>query len=817
MPHRPLSSSGRHAARTVPLRPPARRALPLLCALALGLAGGGAVAQAQAAASIPARVPAGPLADALSRFALQAGVALVMDARQLQGLHSAGLSGPVSAEQGFARLLQGSGLQARRTEAGYVLEPIPAPASEADTPTLLPTVRAKARSEAGAVTEGTGRYGATGPSSSATGLSLSLRETPQSLSVITRERMDDFRLETLAEVLEQTPGLSVTRQGNAIDFRARGNPLNLQTDGVRQISSGWYYLTSTQYSLDDMAEIDRVEVLKGSSGLVNGAGYPGGTINRIRKRPTREFQASVSAGLSSWNNLRVDADLSGPLSEDRRLRGRVVAAAAEGESFRDHERRNSQLLYGTMEADLGSDTLLSVGLSLRRRELQGMGSTQPIQAYTERGEFLGWTPRGFNVGARWAGYEQRSINLFARLEQQLGRGWLARLQLGHETMESPEMRVGYLLGHDQAAFNRWTDIHSRNQNLSLALSGPLALFGRQHELLAGLEFTRFRAGALRGDGSRATLADLGLDYAQGGAELPCPDDQAWAYNAESWVRRQRSLYAAGRFSLSDSLKLIAGLRSTDYRQHDTTASWWNYHLVENGVTTPYAGLVWDLNRQLSLYASYASIFQAQSAQDEQGRTLPPEDGRTYELGAKAELLDGRLHLALSHFWMKTDHTAEETGGQTPGGDAAYRAVSGATRRGYELELSGELARGWQAQGSYVMNSSNLESARNTPKHQFKLGLSHRIAQGRLRGLTLGAATRWQSAISVASDKALLEQRAYWLVDLMARYPLNDRLSLSAQLNNLFDQRYLAGVTDFRALHYTWGAPRSFGLSLRALF
>ena len=148
---------------------------------------------------------------------------------------------------------------------------------------------------------------------------------------------------------------------------------------------------------------------------------------------------------------------------------------------------------------------------------------------------------------------------------------------------------------------------------------------------------------------------------------------------------------------------------------------------------------------------------------------------------------------------------------------AYRAVTGATRRGWELELSGEIASGWQAQGSLVTQSSSLSSASQHPKRQFKLGTTYRLGGSALQGLTVGAATRWQSETSTRNDAATLSQKSYWLVDLMARYQVNRHLSVGANINNLFDRKYLSGVTNFGSLHYTWGAPRSFNLNMRYAF
>ncbi|WP_406623698.1 TonB-dependent siderophore receptor [Acidovorax sp. SDU_ACID1] len=802
---------------------PALRPVALACLFAAALPPGAlAQPQAQQAPRSYAIAP-GPLAPALSAFAGQAGVSLSFTPAQTNGLRTPGLQGSHGVAQGFAQLLEGTGLRAvAREGGGYTLQaapqPTPAAGGDGTSVALAPvTVTAAAVRDNGA-TEGTGSYTQTGPSRTATGLGLSLRETPQSVSVMTRQRMDDFKLETLTDVLEQTPGIGVYRQNNATDFQARGASVNLQTDGMAQVSSGWYYLTSTMYALDDMAEMDRIEVLKGSSGLVVGKGNYGATVNMVRKRPTREFQASVRASAGSWDTYRAEADVGGPLNEAGTLRGRLVASGMDAGGFRDHEKNRSKMLYGTLEADLAPDTLLNVGMTYRRREARGIGTTQPIQRYTRAGAAVPWMPRSFNVGAPWGGYEQDALNLFGSLEQRLADDWTATLKFSHQRVAMDDMVAGYFYDQDRASFGRWRDMESRNWTVNLDVKGTFDLLGRTHELLAGAGISRFRSDVQLplNPLTLVPLADLGASFAQGGATLPQPDASGWNYGDNSFSQKQRYAYAAGRFRMADPLQLIAGLRVTRYEERDITPYWWNYDMKENGVTTPYAGLVYEVHPNVSLYASYASIFQPQTAQDEQGRTLAPEEGSTYEAGAKGEFFDKRLNVGISHYWMKTRNTAEESGGLTPGGDTAYRAVSSAMRRGWELELSGELARGWQAQGSLVQQSSSLSTTSQYPKYQFKLGTTYRFDGGTLRGLTVGAATRWQGKTAVSNSAATLAQQGYALLDLMARYQVDRHLSFSLNVNNALDKHYLAGLTNFSAvgLMYTWGAPRSVNVGMR---
>lgn len=759
-------------------------------------------------------IPAGPLDQALNRFAAEAGILLTIDASLTAGKQSPGLKGSASPAQGLQQLLQGTGLEAVQGDKGWQLRRIPAPVSGETT---LAPVTVSAQAERNGTTEGTGSYTATGPSGTATGLALRLRETPQSITVMTRQRMDDFKLETLTDVLEQAPGVTVSRQNDMNSFNVRGASVNLQTDGARRISTGWGWNTHIVHTLDDLADIDRVEVLKGSSGLVNGDGAYGATVNLIRKRPTRDFQASTTVGAASWDTYRLDADVSGPLNADASLRGRLVAAHKESKTFNGKD-SDASTLYGTVEYDLSPATTVGAGLTWRQREVRGAGGTTPIQAFDGNGNAVPRMARDYNIGAPWAGYQQDSLNAFARLEHRFANGWTGKLQVTHDGIETPEMRIGslrYALPAVTAQYGLYKDIESRDQSLIVDLQGPFSLFGREHKLLLGAGAARSRTTLLRGDAGQQVVP---IDYSQGGNAIPKVADPL-TYSDDYFSSKRRYVYAASQLSLADPVKLILGARVSDYEQKDVTdISWYNYRMKEKGVVTPYAGLVVDVAREVSVYASYASIYNAQSAKDAAERTLPPEEGLTYEIGAKGEFFDKRLNASISHFWMRTDNVAEEIGFNAQG-DSIYKAVSGVIRRGYELELSGELARGWQAQGSYVQNSSDLDSASATPKHQFKLGTTYRLRSEGWQGLTVGAAARWQSQTSVQRGSARLSQDAYWLLDLMARYQINNKLSLNANLNNVLDKKYFAGLTNFNSqgLFYTWGAPRSLSASLRYEF
>ena len=277
-------------------------------------------------------LPAAPLADTLSRISLQSGKPISAGAELVAGKQAAPVRGVLSAEAAARQALAGTGLELVVTRSG-VLSVRPLPAASAVT-ALEPVVV----SANGVIppSEGTGSY--TMPeSSSATRMRLTMRETPQSVSVITRQQMDDQGIVSVAGALEQTPGITVVQDNSeGYSFYSRGFQLqNFQFDGLPSLSSDGGNVRDN-YSITNTVIYDRIEILKGATGLVNGAGYPSGVVNFIRKRPTQEFQGSLSAGAGSWDRYRSELDLGGPLSENGKIRGRVVGAAETRGSYMDY-------------------------------------------------------------------------------------------------------------------------------------------------------------------------------------------------------------------------------------------------------------------------------------------------------------------------------------------------------------------------------------------------------------------------------------------------------------------------------------------------
>ncbi|USS53993.1 TonB-dependent siderophore receptor [Pseudomonas kermanshahensis] len=810
--------------------PPSRLACGIhRAALTLSLAGSLLVLPAAWAQAQRYDIPAGSLAEALSQFAAASGVMITFSAEDTAGLGSPGLQGDFELHQGFARLLQGSGL--RLVQAGnkrYVL-------AKAERGGALELGATSINAAGlGATTEGTGSY-TTGQSNTATKLPLSLRETPQSISVVTRQRMDDQGLNDITEVLQQTPGLSVQSLGSErFNIYSRGYSVdNYQFDGIPTTLDIATQMSAQ--SLADMAIYDRVEVLRGATGLMTGAGDPSATINLVRKRPTAEFKGHITAGVGSWDKYRSEVDLSGPLTPSGNVRGRMVAAYQQNNSFMDHYSQEKQIFYGVLEADLTDTTLLTVGADYQKNNPQGSSSVA-FPLFHSNGEQTSFS-RSTNSAARWSHNPQDALNTFASLEQKLAYDWTLKASVNQMYIKRddyklataswgfPDKSTGAGVRLYGGAGSTW----QKQTGLDVQAQGPFQLFGRQHELIVGYNYSRYenRHTPTRGTRIEGTFVNV-YDWdnytdkpVMGGGKL---------YDGDT-VIHQTGTYIATRLRPTDDLSVILGARVSKYDyDYDLTypatpLSNRTTDYKENGVVTPYAGVVYDLNDTHSVYASWTSIYKPQSLRDADGSTLEPREGDNYEVGLKSEFFDGRLNTSIAAYEVKQDNLAVLDEGKTVNNDgmtAAYKAVSGATTRGFEVEANGELMPGWNVSASYnhgiTKDRDGERLNTEAPANMVKLWSTYRLP-GDFDRLTVGSGANWQSGthITVTPSTALgtvkAKQSQFTVVNLMARYQLTDQLSTTLNINNLFDKKYISALdTTFYSGYY--GEPRNVMLNTR---
>jgi len=643
-------------------------------------------------------------------------------------------------------------------------------------------------------------------SDTALGLRLSRRETPQSISTISRTQIEDFGLRGVNELLDAAPGINVERvETDRTYYTARGfDVTNFQFDGI-----GMPFTNGGQWGDLDTAVFDSVDVLRGANGLLSSTGNPSATINFVRKRPTADFQASAELTAGSWNKRRADADVSGALNASGTVRGRLIAASETKESYLDRYSRDKALLSALVDIDLGERTRLGLGYVQQRNNANSpMWGALPL--YYSDGTPTDY-PSSTSTAADWAYWDNTDRRAHAELTHDLGGGWQAKAVAMRRAL-SAESELFYVYGTPDRATGlglfSYPSAFSgeyRQTMADLRVSGPLELGGRQHELMLGLSWGKEDAREHSGYGN-----DIGTplpDLAGWNGHYPKPSFDASSAGSDFGMRR-RSLFAAAQLNPADRLKLVVGANATHVSS--SGISYGDAHDYERDAVTPYLGATFELNDQVSVYGSYTRIFNPQIQIDARHQVLPPIEGRNLEAGIKSEWLDKKLAASLAVFRTRQENTAEADANSV--NPTTYHGVD-ATSTGFELELDGRVAEGWSVNASYTqfrLKGDDGEDARTyVPRRVLRLGTTWRVPG--LPGLKLGGKLKWQDRTSTTASGFAITQKAYTVVDLMASYEINRQLTLALNIDNAGNDKHLTSLYWTQAYY---AEPRSASVSLR---
>lgn len=675
----------------------------------------------------------------------------------------------------------------------------------------------------------TGRYTVDEQIDTATGLGLSVRETPQSVTVITQQRIKDQNLSTIGDIVRNTAGVSIVEVDDVRNvFNARGFEIkNYQIDGV---PLSWSLAGDSGETVADVSIYERVEIVRGATGLLTGAGDPSASINLVRKHAdARDFGGTLSVAAGSWNKQRVEADLSGAL-RDGAVRGRLVAKYETGDSYFDLQTTEKHVLYGVVEADLTPSTLLRAGASQQVTAPNAAFWGALPTFYTDGG--LASLPVSTNTAADWSYWDTTNTNYFVNLAHGFSNGW--RLSFNYNRLvNEQDSQLLYQYG----AIDRATGVglatwpyksrgETTQDSFDVQLHGTFGLFGREHDVTFGALRSRqdsdvvyFVAG---GPNAFAPATSL---YTWNG-DFPKPDFAATPTQYTDNKTVQTGYFAATRLNLTDDLKLIGGARLSSWKRSGINGGAADNYASDD-VVIPYVGILYDLTAAHRLYGSYTEIFQPQNVRDLNGATLDPIVGKAYELGLKSSFFNDALQSSVAIFKIEQDGLGQPTGVQVVGSsppEEAYAPAGGAESRGFELELLGRLNANWNVSAGYaqfeVEDASGAKVNTDQPRKSLSLFTTYAF-EGGLEGLSVGGGVTWRDTIysnatnPVTGAPTRIEQKAFALANLMARYALTDKTAVQVNIDNLFDETYYSQISYFS--QYRYGAPRNFTISLSHSF
>ena len=819
-----------------------RRRQPLATAIALGLlmGNGGVTATAQTLAQAQAQadpasartsysLPGGPLETLLNQVASAAGVELSVDARLLEGRRAAGLAGNYTVQEAFDTLLQGQGLLAvRQPSGGFIVErrpgatALPDPAGHAGSGTPGATGPAGAATLPPVEVRGDRlRETATGPvrgyaatrSGTATRTDTPLRETPQSLTVVTADQIRDTGSLSLNNVLNYAAGVNTapyttsTRLDGA--YGRANSDLETFLDGLDSEIGYWARsVRSEPYALE------RIEVLRGPASMQFGQSSLAGIINGVSKDPLPETQREIGLLVGSHRLRQLQTDLTGPLTDDGRLAYRLIALARDSDTQIDRTPDDRIFIAPSLTWKPTAQTDWTVRLRYQKDRAGGDSGAMPWSGTVlpnPNGRFsTRLNPADphadyFNTDSTSAGWS---------LEHRFNPDWKVRQTLrytrSHQRYGAVDLRPSddpavspylddaqRLLDRDGYFYNVSSRIFAADQNLQGRFdTGPV-----QHRVLAGLDLLRYRFGQYRASDSSDEPGSLMRPF---DPFSPVYDDsyRPPAYSSFSRTRTtQMGLY------LQDQLRwgpwgLIGGLRHDRVETRIENPLAGEVSTDKDRATTKRLGLLYDLTTNWTTYLSYGEAFEPQGSSPS-GRPLAPLRGKQWELGLRFVPPGERFrgHVALY------DLTQHNRVVQISSVD--YTQTGKVRSRGLEVELVGEVTPSLSINASY--NYSRIldeDELGGMPKHRAAIWGTKRFGPGSLGTasnfgtLVAGAGVRHNAAYQ---DRVAPITPSYTLFDLMLSLERNDwRLALN--VNNVADKVYF-GTCEFWGI-CTYGGRRN---------
>lgn len=738
-------------------------------------------------------LPPQPLAAALESLAAQTHAQLLYSADLVRRLTSAPLKGEMTAAEALDALLAGTGLQARPT--GPDSFTLVRPTVSQLQPVVVTATREERNYQATTATVG-GK------------VPVALRDIPNSVSVITRERMDDQNMASVDQALTWATGVDTRpNDGTQSQYYSRGFALGVMYDGMPA------YDALSGYQQFDLAMYDRIEVLRGPTGLMQGSSEPAGSVNIVRKRPTEQVQASATASVGSWNNYRSTVDVSTPLTDDKTLKGRFVGAFTDRDYFYDNAHTTKWLGYGILEYTPTPDWTFGYSVAYQDDDSSPFYGL-PVYTDLQPIDFS----RSANPMADWSWMNWRTHEQKADAEHRFANGWTAKVA-GSWREQELTWKDGYP-GRVNNTTNTATytlrdrDYQYYRKAADAFVSGPFRLFGQEHNLLLGANVDVYNYDGAYG--TNQTVSNVNV-FSPSGLSEP-----NLAHTNGTEVRTtQYGQYAQLRLRVLDPLLLVVGGRNSSFDSKNrsmSSARWdeWKQGAKAMNEFTPYGGAVLDLTDQTSVYGSYSEIFVPQTSQTYSGEVLQPRKGWQAEVGVKNDFLDGKLSTTLAGFVLRDTNRAISDPDH-----AGYSIAAGEVEsKGWEAEVTGSPVDGLKLTAGYTYLTTQYVNAGSStgntfstwePRHSLKAWGVYSFADGPLEGFSFGSGVIAKS--QTYSTSHLLHQNAYAVVDAQIGYRLNDNLSVTLTGNNLFDNEYWTKLLSTTNNFY--GEPRNFMLALKA--
>lgn len=768
------------------------------------------------AAAITFHIPEQKLIPALTEFAEQTGVQLLYSAELAEQLSAHAVNGRYTAQQALDVLLAGSGIVYKYVDKNVITleaqKKAPEQLNKADPATLKPvTVTGKAT------------YASNDPynpdyslpnASTATKTDTPIMDTPFSVQVVPKQVIQDIQGVRSTDVLDYVSGMyKASGSGDWLDWSTRRGFNNFPNGDYRDGAP--FPLGDFMAGGMDLANTERVEVLKGPASLLYGNATPGGVVNYVTKKPLSTPYYSLQQQFGSYDFYRTTVDATGPITGDKSLLYRFNLAYKDAGSFRDHVNSDRVFVAPTVTWNISPKTQVNFELEYEKGHAvfdRGIPAIGNRPANLPRSRFLG-EPEPLSeferilAGVNWSHAFNNNWTFTHRFKA---------LYTGADQVASiPTLTANNRTANRAGSFNS-VDLGDRHFFFNtINLTGHFDTWGLKNSVLFGADHYRYSHGDLKLSLYSSTI-DIynpvyrGSDFARGVGIKPNISNRL-----DDWF----GFYFQDQTKLPFNLQMLAGFRY-DSSESQTVFNGNVNKLPRQDSLTPRGGLVWQPVPELSLYGSYSENFTGINSSGIGGSILPPETAQQWELGAKTELFDTRFLATFAWFDLTKQNIAVFNGNI-----GFSEAIGEARSAGLELDAKGEILPGWNIISSYAYTPDALVTQgaasevgrrlRGVPRHGGSLFTSYELQTGPLRGLKFGGGAIVRSSQNTDPNVNTAILPGYTTVNLLTSYSWKvggSKLTTQLNVNNLLDKEYFP--TSFGRNNIEVGSPRTFMGSIR---
>lgn len=626
--------------------------------------------------------------------------------------------------------------------------------------------------------------------STATKTDTPLRDVPQSITVVTEGLIDDQRMQSMADVVRYVPGVQMAQgEGHRDAPVLRGNTSTADffVDGVRD---------DVQY-FRDLYNVERIEVLKGPSGMIFGRGGSGGLINRVTRQAEGSGIRELGLTVGSWGNRRLTGDVDHALSDTAAFR--VTGLHEDSDSYRDHGRVERWAVNPTLTFRASDATTFAFGYEHfedDRTVDRGVPSFQGRPLPTDESTFFGQPESSFSY-ARVDALGATVSHAFGNDARLVNRTRYADYDKFYQNV----FPGAYNAASNQVAIVAYNNLTTReNLQNQTDLTFSARTGGIDHKFLLGLELNRQETDNFRQTGY---FPDLGSNATS--ARVTLPDTiytgpvvfRQSATDADNHsVAKTAAFYVQDQIEFSPQWQAILGIRYDRFEMDLLNRRNGTVLTSSDDLVSPRAGLIYKPGEDLSLYASYTIAHVPRAGEQlasltASNRALDPEKFRNSEVGVKWDVTD-RLSASAAVYRLDRTNVAITD----PDNPARSLLVDGQRVRGMELELSGKLTDAWQVLAGYAWQHSEVRTPGaqdgnalgQVPENSFSFWNRYDFTPQ--WGVGLGAIH--QDRVHVSTDNTVVLP-GFTRVDAAVFYTVSSNMRLQLNVENLFDEAYFASA------------------------